>query len=114
MKVFDAQRFRFLGALYEDGSFGLVSALDVKPLDLRIAGIPVRVPLKASGRLRLSGRARRDRVRATVEAEGNGACALQQALARNPHRAAPRARMVPWTAWVTVSRSTMIQAWQGS
>jgi hypothetical protein len=67
--VFAAQRFRFLGAIYDDGSFGLVTGLDVKPLELLIAGIPVRLPVRASGRLRLTGRARRDRIRGAVAAE---------------------------------------------
>lgn len=63
------QRFRFLGALWEDGSFGLTSALDVGDLRLSVAGIPVPLPLAINGRLSLQGRVRQYGARARVTGE---------------------------------------------
>ncbi|MCK5244022.1 MAG: hypothetical protein KAJ90_02045 [Desulfobacterales bacterium] len=60
LKVFGGQRYRFLGSLYEDGSFSIISALDIQPLKLKIAGISVKLPLEFSGRLEMSGRQKRN------------------------------------------------------
>jgi hypothetical protein len=60
VKVFAAQRYRFLGYLFDDGSFGLISSLDIRPLRLSVAGIRFRLPLEFEGRLILQGRAKRD------------------------------------------------------
>lgn len=62
------QRVRFIGALYDDGSFGLVSAVDVKSLALGIAGLEGVLPLEFHGRLTLEGRARQYRTQARVSA----------------------------------------------
>ena len=59
VKVFGGQRYRFLGALFEDGSFAMISALDIRPLKLQVAGITVGLPLEFSGRLYLEGRQKR-------------------------------------------------------
>jgi hypothetical protein len=72
VRVFRDQRFRFLGFLFEDGSFGLVSALDVEQMNLDIAGIDVRLPLDLHGRLVLEGRAKRGVFYGSVRAEVQG------------------------------------------
>lgn len=56
VRVFGAQRYRFLGFLFEDGSFGMVTRVDIEPLKLSIAGISVELPLRVSGRLALLGK----------------------------------------------------------
>lgn len=56
VKLLEHQVYRFLGYLFDDGSFSLISTLDLKPLMLSVAGIPVPLPLKIQGRLMLSGR----------------------------------------------------------
>lgn len=70
VRVFGSQRFRFIGYVFADGAFSLVSAANVDPLRLSIAGIPVPLPFKAEGRLRLAGRAKRDGIIGSVYAEG--------------------------------------------
>ncbi|HYN76150.1 MAG TPA: hypothetical protein VEV13_08105 [Candidatus Limnocylindria bacterium] len=94
VSVFRRQRFRFLGHLFEDGSFGLVSALDLPPLRLTVAGIPVELPLEVTGRFVLQGRAHRDgfhgSVTASVSAVWNVAAGLvrvELGLAGKPVRA---------------------------
>lgn len=59
VKVFGGQRYRFLGALFEDGSFAMITAIDIRPLNLKVAGITVGLPLEISGRLKLEGRQKR-------------------------------------------------------
>jgi len=72
VKVFAGQRFRFLGCIYEDGSFGMISALDIEPLMLDVAGVSVSFPLSIHGRMQLQGRAKRDGVVGNLIAEGYG------------------------------------------
>jgi hypothetical protein len=55
--VLEDQAFRFLGYLFTDGSFGLISTLDIKKLDLSVAGFQIKLPLEVQGRLALDGRA---------------------------------------------------------
>ena len=57
VKVLDDQAFRFLGYLFTDGTFSLISTLDLTPLRLAVAGITITLPLEIHGRLALSGRA---------------------------------------------------------
>lgn len=75
VKLFAGQRYRFLGSIFEDGSFGLISAVDVRPLKVTVDGIPVDLPLQVSGRLEIAGRAKRDGVTghlaASVRADWN-------------------------------------------
>lgn len=68
VKVLDDQRFRFLGYLFTDGTFNLISALDIEPLRLSVAGLMLELPLQVSGRLKLSGRAAGARSFAQVSA----------------------------------------------
>ncbi len=72
VRVFGDQRFRFLGSVFEDGSFGMVSALDVEPMNLKIAGIDIKLPLELHGRLVLQGRANREGVTGSVRAQVQG------------------------------------------
>jgi hypothetical protein len=57
VNVLNDQRVGFMGYLYTDGTFGLISALDVAPLRLSVAGIAMDLPLQVYGRLMLEGRA---------------------------------------------------------
>jgi hypothetical protein len=57
VKIPDDQLFRFLGYLFVDGTFSLISALDIKQLRLVVSGIAVELPLELHSRLELSGRA---------------------------------------------------------
>jgi hypothetical protein len=82
VSVFRRQRFRFLGSLFEDGSFGLVSALDIEPLRLTVAGISVELPFEANGRLVLTGRERRDGFHGSVTASGFAAWTIAPAVLR--------------------------------
>ena len=70
VKVFEAQRYRFLGVLASDGSFLLVTTAEVRPLRLRVAGIDIRLPFEASARMRLEGRTRRDGFHGSITAQG--------------------------------------------
>lgn len=72
VKVFTGQRYRFLGYLFEDGSFGMISALDVNPLKLLVAGISFELPFEMTGRLILTGRAKRDGYYGFIGAKGYG------------------------------------------
>jgi hypothetical protein len=65
------QRVRFVGCVYDDGSFALVSRSDPEPLRLAITGLDARMPLAFHGRLTLTGRARRYGTRARVSAEAS-------------------------------------------
>jgi hypothetical protein len=71
VKVFAGQRYRFLGAVWEDGSFALISAVDVEPLRLRIAGMAIELPLELDARLTLAGRVKRDGNEGSVRAEAS-------------------------------------------
>lgn len=70
VKLFTGQRVRFFGYLFEDASFALISAVDLPPLTLPVAGISVTLPLQAAGRLLLSGRRRRDGYHGSITAAG--------------------------------------------
>lgn len=70
VKVFAGQRYRFLGAIFQDGSFGLISAADIEPLNLTVAGVETSLPLHLQGRLILAGRAKRDGYSGSIEASG--------------------------------------------
>lgn len=72
VRVFAGRRIRFLGRVFEDGSFSFVSALKVEPLELTVSGIRLPLPLQPTvrARVRLSGRARRHGVRASIQVQG--------------------------------------------
>jgi len=70
VNVFDQQIFRFLGMLFSDGRFSLVSEIGIEPLMLRVAGISIQIPLALQGRLVLSGRSRGAATHAPVKGEG--------------------------------------------
>lgn len=71
VKLPNGQRFRFLGYLFEDGSFGLISALEIDPLQLTVAGIALTIPLELDARLVLQGRAKRDGFYGSITARGH-------------------------------------------
>lgn len=58
VNVFDAQQYAFMGYMFADGHFGLVSAVNIRPLNLTVAGLSVSLPLDIQGRLTLNGLAR--------------------------------------------------------
>lgn len=70
LKLFEGQRFRFLGRLYADGSFALVSEAEARPLQLRVLGIPVKIPFSGYGNLIVIGRQKRNGSYGYVEANG--------------------------------------------
>lgn len=70
IKVFESQRYRFLGAVSSDGTFLLVTTAEVRPLLLHVAGIDIRLPFEAAARMRLEGRARRDGFHGSITARG--------------------------------------------
>lgn len=72
VKLFGSQVYRFLGYAFSDGSFALISGVDIEPLQLEVAGIHVELPLEIHGRLSLSGRAKGADSYALVEARGWG------------------------------------------
>jgi hypothetical protein len=55
VRVFDTQAYHFLGCVYTDGHFDLISAATVEPLSLSVAGIQINVPLDIRGRITLRG-----------------------------------------------------------
>jgi hypothetical protein len=66
---------RFFGRLADDGSFALVTAVDVRRrpvVPLRINGIEVQLPFTFSGRLRLEGQVNANRRVAAIHAQGTG------------------------------------------
>ncbi|HEY0991993.1 MAG TPA: hypothetical protein VGD80_33305, partial [Kofleriaceae bacterium] len=69
LRLSGSQRYRFVGQLFADGSFGLISALDVAPLRLAVRGLPPVMTLAMRTRLTLSGRARRDGATAVIRGE---------------------------------------------
>ncbi len=71
VKLFAGQRARFIGSLWEDGSFAFVSRAELAPLRLRAGGLQVELDLEAEGRLRLSGRAKRDGSTGQLEASAS-------------------------------------------
>jgi hypothetical protein len=72
VRVLGGQRFRFIGFIFDNGAFSLVSSARLEPLELPVAGIPVRLPFEVGGRLQLTGRARRDGFSGSVVGEGYG------------------------------------------
>ncbi len=73
VKVLDEQIFRFLGYLFSDGTFSLISTLNLAPLRVPVAGITATLPLEVQGRLFLSGRAQGAKSFSTVTAQVWGA-----------------------------------------
>jgi hypothetical protein len=71
VKTPTGQRYRFLGYLFDDGSFGLVSAIDVSPFQLNIAGISLPVLLQLDARLILQGRNKRGTYYGSITAIGH-------------------------------------------
>jgi len=58
------------GRLLTDGAFGMVTRVDIEPLELSVAGIPVRLPLRVSGRLVLTGKSWREGMGGSIQAQG--------------------------------------------
>ena len=56
VRVFGSQVYRFVGAMRSDGGFRLVTAANVAPLSLSVAGIEAGLPAQVQGRLMLEGR----------------------------------------------------------
>ncbi len=71
IKVFSGQRLRFLGQLFTDGSFALVSELESKPLKLTVLGISIAIPFSGYANLTLSGRQRRRGYQGFIAATGH-------------------------------------------
>jgi hypothetical protein len=65
-----SQRFRFLGCLYQDGSFGMITTLDIEPLLLSVAGIAVKMNLACKGRIMLKGIRNMNLKQAVATAQG--------------------------------------------
>jgi hypothetical protein len=82
VKLFTGQRFRFLGYLFADGTFSLITAVDLPPLTLPVAGISITFPFEARGRLLLSGRQKRDGSSGLISAAGYGRWQVVPGLAR--------------------------------
>jgi hypothetical protein len=72
VRIFEGQRFRFIGFIFDNGAFSLVSSAHIEPLELSVAGIPVRLPFEFEGRLQLTGRVKRDGFSGSVLGEGFG------------------------------------------
>lgn len=70
IKVFEHQRLRFLGRLFADGSFSLVSEAESQPLQLAVAGLPFKLPFSGFGQLILTGRQKRNGYYGQVTARG--------------------------------------------
>lgn len=73
VKVLNEQIVRFLGYLFSDGTFSLISTLNLAPLRVPVAGITATLPLEIQGRLVLSGRAQGAKSFSTVTAQVWGA-----------------------------------------
>lgn len=69
MRIF-SQRYRFMGALYEDGSFGMITAINIEPLKLSVAGIAIKIGMQCKGRIKLEGRRKKNRYNAAVTLQG--------------------------------------------
>jgi hypothetical protein len=70
IKVFARQRLRFLGRIFSDGSFALVSEAESKPLNITVLGIPVHLPFSGYGNLVAVGRQKRNGYYGYIEANG--------------------------------------------
>jgi hypothetical protein len=71
VRVIGGQRFRFIGYVFADGAFTMITTADLPSLRLAVAGISVELPLQIDGRLSLAGRARRDGISGSIRAEGS-------------------------------------------
>jgi len=65
-----SQHYSFLGQLYEDGAFALVSRAKIDPLRLSVVGIAAEIPLALHGRLVLAGQPGPSGIVGTVQADG--------------------------------------------
>jgi hypothetical protein len=70
LSVLDSQEFRFLGKLFQDGSFALISEAEARQLALSVLGIPVSIPFEGYGRLIAAGWRQSNRFDGFVEAGG--------------------------------------------
>ena len=70
VKILDHQIVNFLGAIFTDGSFHLLTTAKIHPLRLSVAGIPIELPLEINGRLELSGIAKGADSNARISAKG--------------------------------------------
>ena len=69
VRIFN-QRYRFIGSVYEDGSFAMITSLKIDPLKFSVAGIEIKLGLEASGRMTLTGRRERNRNYASIALQG--------------------------------------------
>ncbi|MFK7763847.1 MAG: hypothetical protein AB8B62_11325 [Roseobacter sp.] len=70
LRVAGSQRIRFFGKLLENGAFAMISTAQIKPLELRIFGLPLALPFAGAGRLLLTGGQKRTGPWGRIEAEG--------------------------------------------
>ncbi len=59
INLFKGQRFRFIGRLFSNGSFSLVSEAESRALNLSVFGLPATVPFGGYGHLAMVGRQQR-------------------------------------------------------
>ncbi len=55
VRLAGSQIFSMIGWMTSDGRYGLLSQLNLSPLQLDVAGIPIAMPLQIDGRLALTG-----------------------------------------------------------
>ncbi|MCB0037230.1 MAG: hypothetical protein KDE51_24535, partial [Anaerolineales bacterium] len=69
VRIFDTQQVAFLGYIFSDGHFGLLSRVNVEPLKLSVAGISAELPVAIQGRLMLQGLVRGSQSEAQIAAQ---------------------------------------------
>jgi hypothetical protein len=72
IELLNVANYRFFGRLGDDGSFALLTAVDVEPLELRINGLSIALPIRFNGRLLLVGEITERRRFAEIRARGSG------------------------------------------
>ena len=80
--VYGIQRFRFIGYVFADGAFSLVTTSETRTLRLRVAGISAALPLRIDGRVTLTGRSRNDIASGLMRAQGSATWNALPSLAR--------------------------------
>ena len=70
INVFEAQKYRFFGKLYQNGSFALISENETKPIRLKVLGIDATLPFKGYSNFILAGKQKRDGYDGYLEADG--------------------------------------------
>ena len=72
IELLNVANYRFFGRLGDDGSFALLTAVDIEPLELGINGLNVTLPFRFDGRLLLAGEITERRRFAEIRARGSG------------------------------------------